>query len=114
MLISGVLGDSAVAVGFLAGIPLFIASVWAGIATGVKRLHDREKSGAWLLLFYLVPGVLQAIGDSGGGLFFVLIGFVISIWGFVEMGCLKGTTGPNEYGADPIPDEAVPQAGTGP
>ena len=30
----------------------------SGLAVGVKRLHDRDKSGWYLLLFYIVPGVL--------------------------------------------------------
>ena len=32
----------------------------SSIAVGVKRLHDRDKSGWYLLLFYVVPGVLVA------------------------------------------------------
>ena len=30
-------------------IPMLVS----GIAVGIKRLHDRNKSGWWLLLFYL-------------------------------------------------------------
>ena len=28
--------------------------------------------------------------------------FVISIWGLVELGFLRGTVGPNPYGPDPL------------
>jgi uncharacterized membrane protein YhaH (DUF805 family) len=31
-----------------------------------------------------------------------LAGFALTIWGFVEIGCLRGTTGPNIYGPDPL------------
>jgi uncharacterized membrane protein YhaH (DUF805 family) len=31
-----------------------------------------------------------------------LVAFAISIWGFVELGCLRGTDGPNTYGPDPL------------
>ena len=31
-----------------------------------------------------------------------VLGLPFSIWGFVVMGCLKGTVGPNKYGDDPL------------
>jgi uncharacterized membrane protein YhaH (DUF805 family) len=36
-----------------------------------------------------------------------LVSLAISLWGFVELGCLRGTIGPNQYGPDPI----APQPG---
>ena len=39
----------------------------SGIAVGIKRLHDRDKGGWWLLLFYVVPGLLGGIGMATGG-----------------------------------------------
>jgi hypothetical protein len=27
---------------------------------------------------------------------------IASVWGFVEMSCLKGTSGPNRFGAHPL------------
>ena len=55
---------------------------WASLAVNVKRWHDRDKSGWWVLI-----GLIPIIG---------------SIWAFVECGCLKGTDGPNRFGADPL------------
>lgn len=55
--------------------------LWSSIAVSVKRWHDRNKSGAWVLI-----GFVPYIG---------------SIWTFIECGCLKGTSGPNRYGLDP-------------
>jgi uncharacterized membrane protein YhaH (DUF805 family) len=72
-------------VGTGAGIVLavvYIVFIWIGLATGVKRWHDRNKSGWWVLIA-LVPVV--------GGL-----------WYLIECGFLRGTTGPNTYGADPL------------
>ncbi|QJE94475.1 DUF805 domain-containing protein [Luteolibacter luteus] len=60
---------------------LYIPLVWIGLALGVKRWHDRGKSGWWVLI--------------------ALIPFVGAIWSFVECGCLRGTVGPNQYGPDP-------------
>lgn len=58
------------------GLALLIPS----IAVGVRRLHDTERSGWWMLLA-LIPVL--------GGL--VLLVFM----------CLEGTTGANRFGNDP-------------
>ena len=55
---------------------------WSGICLGIKRFHDRNKPGAWVLIQF-VP-------------------FVGPIWYFIEAGCLAGTPGPNAYGLSPI------------
>jgi uncharacterized membrane protein YhaH (DUF805 family) len=59
-----------------------IALVWFGLAVSVKRWHDRDKSGWWVLIS-LVP----------------LIG---TIWVLIENGFLKGTEGQNRFGPDPL------------
>lgn len=99
----------------IVGIVLFviygIVALISGIAVGVKRLHDRGKSGLWLLVFYLVPGALSGIGMFSGSeaiyMLLSLIGTGISIWMLVELGCLRGTVGPNEYGPDPLEGTGV-------
>jgi len=96
---------------------LGIVMLIAGIAVGVKRLHDRNKSGWYLLLFYLVPSMLVVIGVLIGA--FVedstiiatvlgLLAFAIGVWAFVEMGCLRGTIGVNQYGSDPVAPATIP------
>jgi uncharacterized membrane protein YhaH (DUF805 family) len=55
---------------------------WPGLAVSVKRWHDRDKSGWWVLLA-LVP----------------VIGW---IWALIENGLLRGTAGRNRYGNDPL------------
>lgn len=102
--------DSAFLVAAVIILALVVFFGWIGLAVAIKRLHDREKSGWWLLLFYVVPMALNGVSsvtDNPGGLVLAFVGFAISIWGFVEMGCLKGTTGPNAYGPDPLPAEAA-------
>jgi uncharacterized membrane protein YhaH (DUF805 family) len=93
-----------------------LATFISGILVGIKRLHDRDKSGWWMLLFYIVPGVLFGIGtgimifgfvaDSSGlggaASIFFLAGLAIIVWAFIELGCLRGTVGPNQYGPDPL------------
>jgi uncharacterized membrane protein YhaH (DUF805 family) len=59
-----------------------LPSLWIGLVVSVKRWHDRNKSGRWVLLT-LVP----------------LVGW---LWTLVECGFLRGTTGPNRFGQDPL------------
>jgi uncharacterized membrane protein YhaH (DUF805 family) len=91
---------------WLIGFILLVAGTWSGLAVGIKRLHDRDKSGWWILLFWLGPSILggwqTASPDLGGGLILSLAGTAILIWAFVELGCLAGTPGPNQYGPDPL------------
>jgi uncharacterized membrane protein YhaH (DUF805 family) len=99
--------------------PLFIVAVvlvlipWLlwGFSITTERLHDRDKSAWWLVVFYLVPGVLGQLaktawfgGAAGTVLHYILplASFALTIWGFVEIGCLRGTAGSNAYGPDPL------------
>jgi uncharacterized membrane protein YhaH (DUF805 family) len=95
---------------------VFIPWLLWGIAFHTERLHDRGKSAWWPLIFYAVPGVLGQlakgawfVGAAGTGLHYVLAlaGFALSIWGFVEIGCLRGTAGPNKYGSNPLSAHAA-------
>jgi uncharacterized membrane protein YhaH (DUF805 family) len=56
--------------------------LWPALAISAKRWHDRGKS-AWWVLVLLLP----------------VIGW---LWILVENGCLRGTTGPNAHGPDPL------------
>jgi uncharacterized membrane protein YhaH (DUF805 family) len=63
----------------------FLAVLLPGLGVSIRRLHDTNRSGWWILIG-LVP--------FGG---FVLLVFYI----------LEGTRGPNRFGADPRDPEAV-------
>ena len=107
-----VIGGASILSGDLSGLGamiiilvlLYIPLLWIGLALGAKRLHDRNKSGWWLLLFWFLPAILQGTGEQidGIGIVLTLAGFAISIWGLVEIGFLRGTVGPNQYGPDPL------------
>lgn len=91
---------------WLAAMILIVAGTWSGFATGIKRLHDRGKSGWWIVLFWFGPSILggmeTGMPNLGGGFILSLAGTAIAIWGFIELCCLRGTTGPNQYGPDPL------------
>ena len=59
-----------------------IAYLWSALAIAVKRWHDRNKSGWWILI-----GLVPVVGG---------------LWYLIECGFLSGTAGPNKYGADPL------------
>lgn len=63
------------------GTIVALALLIPGIAVGVRRLHDLDKSGWWMLLV-LIP----------------LIGALVLIFFFVQ----KGTDGANRFGPDPV------------
>lgn len=105
-------GGGVAIVSFLACMAIVVVLFIAGIALTVKRLHDRNKSAAWLLVFWLGPLLLEiiAIGTTRGepgqsnpiAAALILAAFGISVWAFVELYCLRGTVGDNRFGADPL------------
>ena len=46
----------------LVSFALFVVVIIAGLALTVKRLHDRNKGAVWLLVFWLLPLVLNVVG----------------------------------------------------
>lgn len=99
----------------LAGIG-YLGMIVSGIFVAIKRLHDRNKPGWWVAIFYVIPMILSGASaymtyDAGEqtsmAMLISLISLAISLWAFVELGCLRGTVGPNQYGPDPI----APQSG---
>jgi uncharacterized membrane protein YhaH (DUF805 family) len=92
--------------------------LYPSTALMVKRLHDRNRPSYWAA-FILVPMVLKSLTDMMGmtgdplnqnALDYLLniIVFVVSIWFFIELGCLRGTVGSNQYGPDPLGAIPVP------
>jgi uncharacterized membrane protein YhaH (DUF805 family) len=90
---------------------VFIPWLLWGFSITTERLHDRDKSAWWVVVFYLVPGALGQLakaawfpGAAGTVLHYVLAlaSLALTIWGFVEIGCLRGTAGSNTYGPDPL------------
>jgi len=73
--------------GLLSGIAA-LALFLPGLAVSVRRLHDRDKSG-WFILLYFIP----------------LVGFIILLIWY----CTRGTVGPNRFGPDPLPAASVVQ-----
>jgi uncharacterized membrane protein YhaH (DUF805 family) len=93
---------------------IYLAVVVSSVLVARLRLHDRDKSSWWLLLFYLAPSVLSAAargyGYEGGLVLPILLhlaALAIAVWAFIELGCLRGTPGPNRFGPDPLATPAA-------
>ena len=89
------------------GIAAGIMLLWGQLGICIKRLHDRGKSGWWLLIFWALP---MAVSYVAGGFTEYSLRIaaaaamgVIWLWAVIELGCLRGTEGPNNYGPDPLP-----------
>ena len=85
------------------GTPLF---AWVYAATSVKRLHDRDRSGWWIIPFCVAPSLYNQFEDrfnlSYAALPLGLAAFVFLIWGFVEMYFLTGSRKTNRFGPNPL------------
>ncbi|WP_314949196.1 DUF805 domain-containing protein [Bradyrhizobium cosmicum] len=99
------------------GLALFS---WIFLATAIKRLHDRDRSGWWIVAFFVVPGVFSQFSDllpdSHWTLPFGLAASILWLWGVVDMFCVPGTSGHNRFGPDPlaeIEDASTPSAAKG-
>ena len=62
--------------GPLVGLALFLP----GLAMSVRRLHDIDRTGWWVLISLTIIGIILLI-----------------VWA-----CFKGTAGPNRFGPDPL------------
>jgi uncharacterized membrane protein YhaH (DUF805 family) len=96
-----------------AGMPSLLVKVigtslflWVYFAISIKRLHDRDKSGWWMVPFFILPGLYDQFADRLPDSYFMmvpaLIGFGLYFWGFVEMFFLRGSSRTNRFGPDPL------------
>lgn len=71
-------------------VVLFLLAYYMGFPIIVKRWHDRDKSGWWVLI-----GLIPVFGGC---------------WMIFECGFLKGTEGANRFGPDPLLDRLNPDS----
>jgi uncharacterized membrane protein YhaH (DUF805 family) len=86
--------------------PVFVVCMWILTATSIKRLHDRDRSGWWMVAFPIAPALFGKIGDGLGESYtadiLAVAALVLNVWGVVELLFLSGTIGPNRFGRDPL------------
>jgi uncharacterized membrane protein YhaH (DUF805 family) len=98
-------GDRTILVLNAVGALLFF---WTYLATAIKRLHDRGRSGWWIVPFFFVPRLLfyfwDRLPDANWFLPFDWAIHALWLWGIVDMFLLRGTSGSNRFGPDPLAD----------
>jgi uncharacterized membrane protein YhaH (DUF805 family) len=110
LLVGVLFGDSTF--GLIVILLVTLALFYPAYAVAAKRFQDRDKPGK-TALYGLVPALvatlLQALGFAGTpdqpnaiGWLCSVVMLGIGIWFLVELGILKGTTGSNRYGPDPL------------
>ena len=118
--IAGMLVGSGAGAQFILQIVFLLIFAYPSTALMVKRLHDRNRPGIIAAIFW-APTVLLLLGQVTGisgdmtdvygtpvfvpntiGWVFYGLSFVVGIWALIELGFLRGTDGPNDYGPDPL------------
>jgi uncharacterized membrane protein YhaH (DUF805 family) len=98
----------------------YLLLLWVGLAVTAKRLHDRDRSAWWILVFIILPLVLNvarfgmemsamhmhgAMATPANPLVSAVLGLIslgINVWAFLELYCFRGTQGENRFGPDPL------------
>jgi uncharacterized membrane protein YhaH (DUF805 family) len=66
--------------------------IWPSVMVGIKRCHDRDRSG-WFVLLGAIP--------------------FVNIWVLIDLGFLAGTEGSNRFGDNPIAISGPPSTAGG-
>jgi uncharacterized membrane protein YhaH (DUF805 family) len=82
---------------------LAVGTFIPSIAVGIRRLHDTNRSGWWMLLVIVPYTAMAALLLSGNLVLAGTMGLVAMVCalGFLVLMVLEGTKGPNNYGPDP-------------
>jgi len=123
MSMAGINADGSARVGGLMGmfasfgiIMVIFLIVWLAllvptIAVQVRRLHDTNRSGWWLWIYWgpmLLSYVMSIAGAANQSTGMAMLGGLLSLVSLIGLivlivfYCLPGTAGPNDYGADPL------------
>jgi uncharacterized membrane protein YhaH (DUF805 family) len=83
-----------------------VVAVYLQFVSGIKRLHDRNRSGFVILAYGLGATALEWIGDrvpnDAVAIVFYGAATAVGAWYVVEVGFRRGTRGENDYGRDPL------------
>jgi uncharacterized membrane protein YhaH (DUF805 family) len=99
---------------------LFIIFIYPSAAISIKRRHDRNNNGYDVWGYFVLVLIVQLVSALGIGMttmdvagtavpvpgpIIVALSAIVGIYGIyllVVLGFLKGTSGPNNYGPDPL------------
>jgi uncharacterized membrane protein YhaH (DUF805 family) len=90
-----------------------LALLLPSLAVSVRRLHDIDRTGWWILIIYVAVLVLAFVaigaaftGHAAAAVIMLLIMLALCVWLIVWF-ATKGTAGPNRFGPDPLADDAT-------
>ena len=85
---------------------MLVCLLWPTACVIVKRLHDRNKSGSWSLLFILAWMLLAGHWEILGGTWQWVVGrfvpVLIMVTMLIDLGAFIGTQGENKFGKDTL------------
>lgn len=85
---------------------MLVCLLWPTACVIVKRLHDRNKSGSWSLLFILAWMLLAGHWEILGGTWEWIVGrfvpVLIMVTMLIDLGAFIGTHGENKFGKDTL------------
>ncbi len=109
LIIGWVLGPTLI--GLIATLILQVILLYPSYALSAKRFQDRNKPGG-LALIGIGLGILQTLARLVGlsnpfapttvDWILNIALLIVGIWYLIELGILRGTVGPNQYGPDPL------------
>ena len=82
---------------------VWLALIIPSLAVGVRRLHDIDRTGLWLLLPY-GSWILSIVLTLAGAVILAGVANLVSLVGWLIVlifALLDGTKGPNRFGEDP-------------
>lgn len=85
---------------------MLVCLLWPTACVIVKRLHDRNKSGGWSLLFILawmlLAGHWEVLGDTWQWVVGRFVPVLIMVTMLIDLGAFIGTQGENKFGKDTL------------
>lgn len=79
-----------------------IATTWISIINDIRRLHDLNKSGWWMLVYYLPTVLAMAMyltsGNNAWTIYSYFLPFLAGSWRLIELGFMPGDPGANDFG----------------
>ena len=104
---------NALAASSMLAAPIWAVMSWSGYAIQVKRFHDRGRTGYLclvpiVLMFFVIYTLFSKMAENASAPAVIAalmppIGLIwlVGLWFFIDLGCLRGVEGPNKYSNPP-------------
>ena len=99
-------------IGSLLHFVVTIVLLWTCIMVGIRRLHDLDRRGWWIIFPYImlllmpymiILGAMIALANGPFWLSLALcLASIVSLIYFLILSMRRGTVGPNRFGPDPL------------